>query len=83
MASRRIVTAHLPLGPGPDFFELTERGLQSLICLLVGPIGSRREPLEPAGQGRGNDKDLLGNVDQVANAEGELFDVSRDLASRD
>jgi hypothetical protein len=79
----RIVTAHLPLGPGPDFFELTEDGLPSLICLLAGPIGSRREPLEPARQGRGNHKDLLGSVDQLANAEGEHFDVSRDLASRD
>jgi hypothetical protein len=79
----RIVTAHLPLGPGPDFFEVAEHGPQSLICLLTGPIGSRHEPLEPAGQGRGYDKDLPGSVNQLTNAEGELFDTGRRLASRD
>jgi hypothetical protein len=69
----RIVGANRTYGLAAEVSELPEDGLETLICLLLDPIGRRCQPFEPRRQRRCDHQDLICGIDQTADPERKLI----------
>jgi hypothetical protein len=63
---QRVIGADRALRFRADLLQLAEDGSQSLVGLLLGLVGRRRQPVQAPGQGRGDHQDFFGGVDQQA-----------------
>jgi hypothetical protein len=69
-------------GLDTELVQVSEHLLEALISALGGNVGGRAEPFRASRESGGDDDDLIGGVDQQANAEGQAVGFRRRFARR-